>query len=176
MRNTALKFGGIAGGVMVAMFFLTFLIFGDTPDFDTAEWLGYVSMIAAMSTIFIGIKTYRDKQSNGEISFNNAFQVGFYITLVASLIYVIGWMLYYNTIGSDFMQNYTQYHVEKLKSSGQPEAEITAQIDEMKSFQELYKNPFIMIAITFLEIFPIGLLVTLICAVVLRTRKKAALT
>jgi hypothetical protein len=92
MKRIALLFGSISGGIMVVMFFGVRIVIGDDADFSTGEWIGYATMIIALSMIFVGVKSFRDKSSNGMISFGKAFQVGLLITLVASAIYVFGWM------------------------------------------------------------------------------------
>ncbi len=171
MRRYALIFGSIAGFVLVLMMFLTMPFFGENVYYETAEWLGYISMIIALSTIFIGIKSYRDKESAGVISFGKAFKVGLFITLVASTFYVAGWMLYVNTSGTNFMDDYYEQNVEKIKTSGDSETEIQAKIVDMEKWRELYKNPLIQIGFTFLEIFPVGLLITLISAAILKKKQ-----
>jgi hypothetical protein len=40
----------------------------------------------------------------------------------------------------------------------------------MEQFQEMYKNPFVKIGVTYMEILPVGLLVSLISAGLLRKR------
>jgi len=170
MRRYALIFGTIAGVVLVLMMFLTMPFLGEDIDYDTAEWLGYISMIVALSAIFIGIKSYRDKESAGLISFGKAFKVGLFITLVASVFYVAGWILYINTAGTNFMDSYYQHSVEKIKTSNDPETEIQAKIADMEKWRELYKNPLIQIGVTFIEIFPVGLLITLISAAILKKK------
>ncbi|TDJ01106.1 MAG: DUF4199 domain-containing protein [Caldithrix sp.] len=170
MRRYALIFGTIAGVVLVLMMFLTMPFLGEDIDYDTAEWLGYISMIVALSAIFIGIKSYRDKESAGLISFGKAFKVGLFITLVASVFYVAGWILYINTAGTNFMDSYYQHSVEKIKTSNDPETEIQAKIADMEKWRELYKNPLIQIGVTFIEIFPVGLLITIISATILKKK------
>ena len=170
MRRYALIFGSIAGVVLVIMMFLTMPFLGEDIDYDTAEWLGYISMIVALSAIFIGIKSYRDKESAGLISFGKAFKVGLFITLVASVFYVAGWILYINTAGTNFMDSYYQHSVEKIKTSNDPETEIQAKIADMEKWRELYKNPLIQIGVTFIEIFPVGLLITIISATILKKK------
>ncbi len=170
MRRYALIFGTIAGVVLVLMMFLTMPFLGEDIDYDTAEWLGYISMIVALSAIFIGIKSYRDKESAGLISFGKAFKVGLFITLVASVFYVAGWILYINTAGTNFMDSYYQHSVEKIKTSNDPETEIQAKIADMEKWRELYKNPLIQIGLTFIEIFPMGLLITIISATILKKK------
>ncbi len=172
MRRYALIFGSIAGFVLVLMMFLTMPFFGENVDYDTAEWLGYISMIVALSAIFIGIKSYRDKESAGVISFGKAFKVGLFITLVASTFYVAGWMLYVNTSGTNFMESYYEHSVEKIKSGGDSETEIQAKIADMEKWRELYKNPLIQIGVTFSEIFPVGLLITIISAAILKKKQE----
>ena len=170
MRRYALIFGTIAGVVLVLMMFLTMPFLGEDIDYDTAEWLGYISMIVALSAIFIGIKSYRDKESAGLISFGKAFKVGLFITLVASVFYVAGWFFYINTAGTNFMDSYYQHSVEKIKTSNDPETEIQAKIADMEKWRELYKNPLIQIGLTFIEIFPVGLLITIISATILKKK------
>ena len=170
MRRIVLIFGSISGIVLVLMMFLTMPLMGENVDFDSGEWLGYISMIVALSTIFIGIKSYRDKELAGHIRFGKAFQVGILITLVTAAFYVAGWMLYLHTSDSNFMDTYYQHSVEKIKASDLPEAEISAKIADMENFKVLYKNPFVQIGVTFMEIFPVGLLITLISAAILRKK------
>jgi len=61
------------------------------------------------------------------------FKVGLFITLVASVFYVAGWMLYVNTSGTNFMDSYYEQNVEEIRSSGDSETEIQAKIVEWKS-------------------------------------------
>ena len=41
---------------------------------------------------------------------------------------------------------------------------------QVESFKKLYANPFVNVAFTFVEPFPVGLLMTLISAVILRRK------
>lgn len=170
MRKYVLIFGSIGGLVLVLMMFLSMPFFDETTDFGAAEWLGYLTMIIALSTIFVGVKSYRDKELAGAISFGNAFKVGVLIALVASAFYVAGWMVYVSTAETNFMDTYYEQNIERIKQSGESETEMQAKIADMERFRELYKNPFVKIGITFLEIFPVGLVIALISAAVLKRR------
>jgi hypothetical protein len=166
MRKLIFTYGIIAGLVVAAMLVLSFS--GSTWDVTSGDLMGYAVMIIAFSTIFIAIKNYRDKQLNGNISFGTAFKVGLGITLVASAIYVIAWMIISNTIAKDFMTEYYQQSVEQLKSSGISDQDLSEKIAEMDRFAELYKNPLVKVGITFLEIFPVGLIVSLTSSLILK--------
>lgn len=170
----ALKFGAIAGAVMIASWWISNLIFapaeGEAYDFSQGEWLGYLSMLLALTAVFVGVKNHRDHFRSGIISFREAFVSGFYIVLVASVIYVIGWMIYYPNFMPDFPDQYMSYQLEQYKESGLSEAEITTKQQEMKEWMDMYKNPFVMAGMTFMEIFPVGLIVALIAAAVLKKK------
>lgn len=172
MKKTVLTYGGIAGaGIVVLMFISMATLKGDNPNFKLAEVLGYVTMIAALSLIFVGIKSYRDKELDGFINFGKAFQIGLLITLVASVIYVTGWMIYTSTGGAaEFMEQYYDYAVEQLRESGKSQEVIDQKIAEMEKYKEMYKSPIVQIGITFLEIFPVGLLISLIAAALLKRK------
>lgn len=172
MKKTVLTYGGIAGGAIVILMFISMsLLEGDNPNFKLAEILGYITMIGALSLIFVAIKTYRDRELDGVINFGKAFKIGLMITLVASAIYIAGWMIYSSTGGaSEFMEQYTQYTIEEMRKSGEPQEVIDQKITEMEKFQEMYKNPLVKIGFTFLEIFPVGLLISLIAAGLLRKK------
>ena len=170
MKKVVLTFGSIAGAILVIMMFITMPIWQESMDFSKGELVGYTTMVVALSMVFFGIKSYRDNYEGGIITFGKAFKVGILITLMASAMYVLGWMIYSNTIGSGFMDQYYEYSIQELKDSGAPTVEIDEKIEEMEGFKDLYKNPLVQIGVTFLEIFPIGLLITLLCAAVLKKK------
>jgi len=171
MTRTVLTFGVIAGVInSVLMLSATPLYMNEGKmDFQMGEIMGYLSMIIALSMIFFGIRSYRDRNLAGKISFGRAFQVGLLITLVASAIYLAGWMIYSNLgNGQDFMDQYFEYSVEQLRESGQPREIVQQEIEEMREFKEWYRNPLVQIGVTFMEIFPVGLVISLISAGLLR--------
>jgi hypothetical protein len=147
---------------------------GERPDFQLGEILGYISMIVSLSMIFFGVKSYRDNHLAGKITFGKAFQTGIGITLVASVIYVAGWMVYFHTSDSakDFPAQYLDYMVEKMQKSGQPQAEIDKQVAAYQENMSLYTNPLVMMAVTLFEIFPVGLVISLISAAFLKRKNK----
>jgi hypothetical protein len=60
--------------------------------------------------------------------------------------------------------------VEKLRASGASDAAVQARLQEVSRYKELYKNPFFNAVLTFIEPFPIGLVITLISALALRRK------
>src|SRR5690349_19781538 len=166
MKKLVITFGLIAGLIVPAMMSIAWA-FKKTHSFDGGEIFGYSSMIIAFSTIFVAVKSYRDKHQNGSITFGKGFQIGLYITLIASALYVIWWMIYSTTVYTTFIEDYTHYSVEKLRAAGASAEAIQQSRDEMKMFEELYSNPFIKIGMTFIEIFPVGLVISVLSAAIL---------
>ncbi|GAB3520174.1 hypothetical protein GCM10027442_42830 [Emticicia fontis] len=143
-------------------------------NFDGSIVIGYAAMLLAFSLVFVGIKTYRDKYSNGSISFGKAFKVGLFITLIASTMYVVVWMVDYYFFVPDFMAKYSTHVIQEAKDSGASAAEIQEKIDMVEKSVKFYKTPIGVMLMTYMEILPVGLVVTLISALILK-RKDVAL-
>ena len=172
MQKTVLTFGLIAGGVLSLMMAAT-LPFQDAIG-DKGEIIGYTSMVLSLLLVFFGIRSYRENVGNGEISFGKAFLVGILITAIASACYVIAWEIIYFNFLTDFFDKYASHLIEKARASGATQQAIDAQLQEMKNMRVWYNNPLFNAAITFTEPFPVGLIVTLISAAILRKKKSAA--
>ena len=166
MKKIVLTYGIIGGIIVSAMMWLT--LGSGSHDFDNGMWIGYTTMVIALSTIFFAVKTYRDKHLGGTIKFGKAFLLGLYITLLASTLYVASWMVLSAVSKQDFMQEYYEHEKARLESSELSAEQVDAQLKEMRDFQELYKNPVVKIGFTYTEILPVGLLISLLCAAILR--------
>lgn len=167
----ALKFGVIGGFIMIAGWWPGQLLFlqkeGGTYDFFYLELFGYATMALALTTVFIGIKRHGDKELAGKISFKPAFVMGLYITFVASVIYVMGWMIYYPNFMPDFASQYAEHQMKGLSHD-----EVVRKQKEMQDWMRIYENPLAVVGITFMEIFPIGSVVALVSAFILSKKKK----
>jgi len=171
MKKTIWLYGIIAGTILALGIFLT-AVYNTHIDFDKSMYFGYAMMLLAFSLTFVGIKNYRDKYNDGIISFGKAFRIGFFITLIASTMYVIAWLIDYYIFIPDFADKYAAHMLEKLKATGASAAEINRQATAMESFKTMYKNPLFNILLTYSEVIPVGLVISLICALVLRKKTK----
>jgi len=172
MKKIIWKYGLLAGVINAGLMFALMPIWMESKNFTLGEIFGYLSMILALSLIFLGIYQYRQRHNNGVISFLKALKVGILITLIASVIYVAGWMMYSSFMNPGMMDEYFAHAIEQVRQSGASDEEIKAKIEEMESFKEMYQHPLIQMGITFTEIFPVGLLMSIIAALVLK-RKQA---
>jgi hypothetical protein len=177
MKKVILIYGLIAGAVVGSMMLITMQMYKNgTLNLDKGELLGYTTMVIALSMVFFGVKSYRDNYSKGAISFGKGFQVGILITLVACVIYAITWEVSYSQIGEDFTKkmkvSYETKMNEKLKSEGATEAEIEAAKKQNEKMWEMYKSPLFRFVFTaMVEMFPVGLVISLISAGVLRKKE-----
>ena len=174
MKKTVLTFGLISGFIMIAMMTISLLL-SDRIGFGHNLVLGYTILVLGSLLIFFGIRSYRENIGGGQISFGRAFAVGILITVVASVCYVVCWEIIYFNFMPDFADKYAAYIVEQARAGGASQQMIDAKLAEMKGLKALLDNPLYNGLMTFAEPFPIGLLVTLISAAVLRTRKAKSL-
>lgn len=116
----------------------------------------------------VRVPAYRDNVAAGQLTFGQGFTVGLLITLVSCLCYVVTWQIVYYNFIPDFMDRYAAYMVEQLRASGESAAVIEEKAREMQAFKAMYANPLVNAAFTFLEPFPVGLLMTVISAALLR--------
>jgi len=169
MQTIVRKYGLLSGGVAALLMVLMALYTRNDPNkFDGGEVLGYIGILLSMVFVFLGVRAYRDDVGTGAITFGKAFQVGLFITLISCAIYVLAWMVVANTLMTDFMDQYIAHSLRQMQEAGKSAEEIATKAAEMADFKEMYKNPLIAAAFTFLEPFPVGLAVTLLSAAVLR--------
>lgn len=162
---------GLISGLIVSVFLLGSMAYCySSNNFNGSMVVGYSAMILAFSLVFVGVKSFRDKENDGIISFGKAFQVGFLIALIGSTMYVITWLVDYYFFIPDFMEKFCSQALATAKANGASIAEIKAQTAEMETYKEMYKNPLGVIFLTYMEILPVGLVVSLISALILKRK------
>lgn len=170
MKKTVVTFGLISGAVSSVLMLFTALLL-DRIGFDQGVIVGYTAIVLSFLLVFFGVRSYRENVGGGQITFGRALSVGLLITLISCACYVVTWEIVYFKLWPGFAEKYTNYVVEQVRASGASQQVIDAKLEEMKAMKALYDNPLINAAVTFLEPLPIGLLVSLISAAILRRRK-----
>ena len=171
MKKNILTFGLISGAIS-SLLMVASLLYADRIGFDHSLFLGYTILVLSFLLVFFGIRSYRDNVGEGRITFGKAFAVGILITLISSVCYVITWEVVYFRFMPDFMDKYSAHVVAKMQASGASANEIQAKVEQFRQYKQLYDNPFTNAAMTFIEPFPVGLLITLVSAAVLRRRTR----
>jgi len=173
MKKTVLTFGLISGA-MISLLMGGSLLVADKIGSGHSMLLGYTMMVASFLLVYFGIRSYRDNTLSGQISFGRAFTCGILITLVTTCCYVAMWEVLYFNFMPHFMDGYWAAQIQKIQSSNLDPATAAAQVAAIKHQAELYQNPFVNMAYTFIEPLPVGLLITLISAAVLRRKAPGA--
>ena len=175
MKKTVLVFGLISGAISIAMMLAT-LPFEEKIGQNQALILGYTTIVLAALLIFFGVRSYRENVAGGHLSFARGFAVGILITLISSACYVGTWEIVYFKLMPDFADKYAAHMVERAKGSGASPQKVEEAERKAKEFKVAYNNPVINMAYTFMEVFPVGLVVTLASAGILRKKVSGART
>jgi hypothetical protein len=170
MQRTVIVFGLISGAIASAMMFLTLpLLNNGTVNNENGEVIGYTAIFLSMLLVFFGIRSYREN-AGGAVTFGRAFSVGILITLISCVFYVASWEIIYFNFMPDFADKYAARTIETMRRKGASEAAIAETQRKMVAMKAMYDNPLMNAAVTFLEPFPVGLIVTLVSAAILRRR------
>lgn len=164
-------YGGIAGVIVITTMTLGIILARNLGVGSGSAAFGYLVMLVTLSLIFVAVKKYRDTERGGVISFGRGFGLGAGIAAVAGVAYVIGWELYLAISGVDFIGEYANGVIEKKKAAGISPADLAAITTEMETLKQNYANPLFRLPMTFVEIFPIGLVIAAISGFILRHPK-----
>jgi hypothetical protein len=166
MTRTILTYG-LTSGLVVILASIGVILLGGHGH-QSNLFLGYLIMLVALSSILIGVKQYRDQRLGGVIRFWSAFGLGLGIAVVASLVYVAVWELYLAATHYTFMDQYIAQTLAAKRAAGLTGAAYQHLAAEMESTRQMYANPIYRFGETFVEIFPVGLLIALVSAALLR--------
>jgi hypothetical protein len=172
MTALILRYGTIAGLIVaVPLVWQMLTLPPDATEPTGGMLLGYLTMLVALSAVFVGVKHYRDRFHGGVIRFLPALGVGLGISAVACVLYVIGWEISMAYSDFDFARYYSNAMVDGARAKGASAAELEKVAADARAFTAMYAKPHVRIPITFVEMFPVGLLVSLISAAVLRNSR-----
>ncbi|RYE54154.1 MAG: DUF4199 domain-containing protein [Sphingobacteriales bacterium] len=168
MKRNVLIYGLISG-ICVATFMAASIAYCYSKGtFEGSMLLGYTAMILSFSLIFVGVKNYRDKYTGGVINFGKAFLMSLYMALIASTLYVVGWMIAYYNFFPDFIDKLAAYQLSHTNTSQMNPEQVAAIRAQIEMFREWYSTPLGVAAATFMEIIPVGLVVALLTALILK--------
>jgi hypothetical protein len=169
MKRIVLIFGLISGVISSAMMFIT-LTFVNSATHHNGYVIGYTSIVLSLLLVFFGIRSYRENAGGGSITFGRGFSIGILITVISCVFYVVSWEIIYFKIMPDFADKYAAQEIATMKEKGASTAEIAETQKKMVAMKAMLDNPATNAAMTFIEPFPVGLIMTLISAAILRKR------
>lgn len=166
MIRLILTYGLISGLIIIGSSLVLIITHGDGN-----LWTGYLIMLVALSSILVGVKQHRDQALGGVIRFWPALGLGLGIAAVASLAYVAVWEIYLAATHYTFMDKYADAMLASKRAAGVTGAAYAKAVAEAAKMRSDYANPLYRLPETFMEIFPVGLLIALVSAGLLRNPK-----
>ena len=169
MKNVSVKFGAIAGGLLIGFSLVSQAILGtDTSNFEVAEVAGYAGILLSMAMIYVAVRKYR-QDASGQIGFVQALVVGLVTDLIASVIYGLFMLYYFMSLSPEFLEIYMDYYRGQIESSGASAEQIAGELAALEAHAGLFTNPYFQSLVMFLTVFAIGAAIALISAWILRT-------
>ena len=170
MQKIALTYGILSGTITIVTLILG-LVVSDGGSFLSSEAFGYLTMLVALSMIFVGIKRYRDQELGGVIRFLPALAMGLAIAVIAGIIYMMVWELYSMSTGYAFIDSYVNGAIEAKRASGLTGDRLAQEITALEAMRSNYGKFYFRMPMTFLEIFPVGLIIAILSAALLQNPK-----
>ena len=173
MKTTVLKFGLISGALAAALVVVWSILM--SPGW--AKWgevIGYSGILVAALVIFFGVRSYRENVGGGAIGFGRALGVGLLIALVSAFCYMLTWELLYFVFMPDLPEKLKICMTAKVQASSPTPEAAAAAVAKISDMLKYYDNLLTSMPLVFMEPLPVGLLVSLISAAILRRKKAAA--
>ena len=172
MKKIILRYGIYAGIAEFVCFVVTWLIIDITNvDHKVQGFIGYVAIICPMVFVYFGIRYFRDQISSGGITFLKAVQVGLLIVIIPTISFAIIETVYVLYIEPNFYENVAAYDITQYRKKLSP-VEFAAKLKEIKQQLALYKNPLYNFLGMILTIGALGIIATLISALLTMKRSK----
>lgn len=167
MRNLVLKYGGLIAAILIAVMLVP-LAFQTTDqmiaNMDLGEIVGYTTMIVATGLIFFALREHRNRNLGGVMSFRTGFLTGLAVSAVAAVLFGLATALFYAWIGPERTHEFMQAYVVARSEDA------SAALAAYESQRGLWGNPLFQGFVMFATVFPIGLVMSLVSAAVLRAR------
>lgn len=159
---------GIYSFTTALILFALVLLLGSELSHTNQELLTYGSMVISLSFVFFAIKSYKDQESRGILSFSKGLKIGVFISLFASFGIAIIDVLYTSVINPDWATDYIEESLKNMESlSAQDyEREKTLLIKQMED----YGHPLLMGLLMFITTFIIGLMITFLSSLIFKSK------
>ena len=169
MKKTVLTFGLISGALSAAMMLATVPLL-DSIGFEKTDVIGYTTIVLSALLVFFGVRSHRENAGAGRITFGRGFGVGLLITLISCVCSVVTFQIVYFKVTPEFGDRFAACMVERARAGGASQAKIDETAKQAQTLKQLYDDPVTNAALTFVQPFPIGLVASVISAVLLRKR------
>ncbi|MEO1216548.1 MAG: DUF4199 domain-containing protein [Bacteroidota bacterium] len=168
MKKRIFKTAAIGSALMVGIPLLSLIFIGTGPEsFTIGEVIGYSTIFIAMALIFFAIRSFRDDENGGLLSFGEGMKIGTAIAALGGLAFGLYNLLYVLVIDPDFTEKYLAY--TSGLETGSPE--VAAKVVEMKEAYGFWMTVEGQTVTMFMTVFLIGFIITVISSIILQNKK-----
>ncbi len=159
---------GLAGFILTAISFVVFYYVGLQP------WRNLLSLILDVLLIgaccFAAIKDFKANYNNGILSFYHGMTAGFVVYIIVGLAFGLFYRIFIEFIEPEFLSNYIELAKEDMINRKDIIIKALGEESYTKNFESLGStNASVLMVDAMIKKFLIGLLITPVFSVILRT-------
>jgi len=167
MKKIVFKYGTYGVAVMFIISLCSFLIFKNNHNWEIQEVIGYTTIVLSLVFVYFGIRQWRDKHNDGQLSFWRGIGLGSLISLFPSVAFGLFSWIEMNFLDPEFSDKYYNYQIDKVKNTTPP-AELQATLQKIADEKEMFSSPLVQFFVMFLLVFVIGFIITIISTLILK--------
>ena len=163
-----------------------------SSEYEACVATGTIGLLIPLNTMFAGLSAIVDRESGAQrellaapiprrlLVFGNlavafaitALQIGVLITLIAGVMYELSWEISMSQMSDDFIAQAFEHQFTEMKANGATDADIQLAREKNEQFLTYYRIFPIRFLITIMvELFPVGLVISIITAALLRKKE-----
>lgn len=159
MDKFIFKYGVIGGLVSSILGTLNWLFIAQSVGVSASQAVGYLSITFSLLCIPLGIRYFRDKLNNGQVSFSQAIKIGVGITNIAAIVMAIHSVLFFAFQQEEFLE---------WQKDGLSDAELIAFNEQLTQMPDFAYSPWFQGLVMFLMVFLIGAVISMISSLLLK--------
>lgn len=141
MENISIK-----NGIILALIYILLTLSLFILGLDMEQWAKWIVLAITFVCIILSIKFYADSLEDNIATFGHLFKIGFFTSIIFTLIISAFMVLYVKVIDVDFYQKINDLAIEEMQKQNIPEEKIDYFINEGKKYMTI---PFLLISTFF---------------------------
>lgn len=134
----------LTNGVYLGVILIIFSLIGYVADFSTTSWVNYLSYVMVIGMLIYALKTYRDKESGGFISYGRSLGLGTLIGLYSSILLAVYTFVFFQYFDPAELQKILVEAENNMLDQGMSDRDV----ETAMSFTRMMTNPPVMAAFT----------------------------
>lgn len=163
-KNTTVFYNGLVWGAILGFVGIIYNVILYMLDQNLNQTLAYLGILITIVVLILGVRSFRDNVRDGILPFGPAFQFGFIVILVSSVIGIIYAYILWTVIDPDILIKMKDMQMEKMLEQGIPEEAM----DQAMAISSKFMTPLMMSIIGLFSGVFMGTIVALIIAAIFK--------